>query len=135
MAGPLQHLVKEQRAAGATGTGVPMTNLLKLLTPDEQVSSATRTAETVPISQRRVLRRLLRDLVAFTGTAITDVAATLRKASRRTQHRLLYHRAGTFTHDEVRRVVLELGPARVLRVIDELTQPQQQPQLPFEAAE
>ena len=108
-----------------------MTNLLKLLTPDEQVSSATRTTETVPISQRRVLLRLLRDLVAFTGTAITEVAATPRKASRRTQHRLLYRRAGTFTNDEVRRVVLELGPARVLRAIDELTQPQ----LPFEAAE
>jgi hypothetical protein len=47
-----------------------------------------------------------------------------RQASkrRRSQQRLLYRRG--FTPDEVRRVVLEIGPMRVLGVIDELTQPQ-----------
>lgn len=40
---------------------------------------------------------------------------------RHRQQRLLYRRG--FTPDEVRRVVLEIGPMRVLGVIDELTQP------------
>jgi hypothetical protein len=43
-------------------------------------------------------------------------------SKRRRQQRLLYRRG--FTPDEVNRIVLELGPERVLRVVDQLTAPQ-----------
>jgi hypothetical protein len=51
--------------------------------------------------------------------------------SKRRQQRLLYRRADGLTPDEVSRIVSALGPERVLRVVDRLTQPE----LPLVAAE
>ena len=87
--------------------------------------------KTVTGQQRRALRKLIRDLVAFTGTAINDFAAMPRKAPQRKRQRLLYRRADTLSDDEVKSIVVEVGPERVLRVVDKLTSPQ----LPLVAAE
>ena len=51
----------------------------------------------------------------------------VQASKRRRQQRLLYRRG--FTPDEVRRFVCEIGPMRVLGIIDELSQ------LPSQAAE
>jgi hypothetical protein len=72
--------------------------------------------------QRRALRKLLRDLVAFTGTAINDLAAAPRKTPQRKRQRL-YRRADALSDDEVKSIVVEIGPERVLRVVDRLTAP------------
>jgi hypothetical protein len=61
-----------------------------------------------------------------TKTRSPSNAAIVRK---RRQQRLLYRRG--VTPYELTRIVLELGPERILRVIDRLTQPE----LPLEAAE
>jgi hypothetical protein len=87
--------------------------------------------KTVTGQQRRALRKLLRDLVAFTGTAINELAAAPRKAPQRKRQRLLYRRADTLSDDEVKSIVVELGSERVLRVVDKLTSPE----LPLVAAE
>ena len=50
-------------------------------------------------------------------------AARRRRALRKRKQQRLLYRCG-FTPDEIRRLVLEIGPMRVLGVIDELTQPQ-----------
>jgi hypothetical protein len=84
-----------------------------------------------PAKQRRALRKLIRDLVAFTGCSVAAFAATPRRAPQSKRQRVLYRRADTLTDDEVRRIVVELGPNRVLRVVDRLTQPP----LPLQAAE
>jgi hypothetical protein len=70
-------------------------------------------------------------LVAFTGTAINDIAATPRKAPQHKRKRLLYRRADTLSDNEVKRIVAELGPERVMCALDRITQPQ----LPLVAAE
>jgi hypothetical protein len=90
----------------------------------------TPAGKTVTGQQRRALRKLLRDLVVFTGTAINDLAATPRKAPQRKRCRLLYRRADTLSDDEVKSIVVELGPERVLRIVDKLTSPE----LPLVAA-
>ena len=88
--------------------------------------------KTVTGQQRRALRKLIRDLVAFTGTAINDLAAAPHsKTPQRKRQRLLYRRADTLSDDEVKSIVVEVGPERVLRVVDKLTSPQ----LPLVAAE
>ena len=106
-----------------------LTPLSKVPTTNGQ--AAGKTVKTVTGQQRRALRKLIRDLVAFTGTAINDFAAMPRKAPQRKRQRLLYRRADTLSDDEVKSIVVELGPERVLRVVDKLTQPQ----LPLVAAE
>jgi len=83
------------------------------------------------VKQKRALRKLLRDLVVFTGTAIHDLESAPRKQAQRKCHqRLLYRCADTLSDDEVKRVVVEIGPERVLRALDMYTQPTL-----FEAAE
>ena len=77
--------------------------------------------------QKRALRKLLRDLVAFTGTAINDLAATPRKAPQPKRQRLLYRHADSLTDADLDRLVAELGVERVMRALDRLTQPS----LPF----
>jgi hypothetical protein len=87
--------------------------------------------ETVTRQQKRALRKLLRDLVAFTGTAITDLAATPRKSPQRKRQRLLYRRADTLSDDEVKNIVAEVGIERCWRAVEKITQPE----LPMVAAE
>ena len=81
--------------------------------------------------QRRLLRRLFHDLVTFAGVAASDLAGRPRKAPQCKRSRLLYRKGDTLTPDEVTRIVVEIGPERVLRAVDKLTQPT----LPLVAAE
>ena len=94
-------------------------------------SSVPKVQPLATAQQRRALHKLLRDLVAFTGTAITEIASKPRKTPQRKRERLLYRRAGTLTDEEIKRVVVELGCERVLRAVDKLTSPE----LPLQAAE
>jgi len=95
------------------------------------VSNVPKVQPVVTTAQKRALRKLLRDLVAFTGSAITELAPAPRKAPQHKCQRLLYRRPNTLTDDEVKSIVVELGPACVLHAVDKLTQPQ----LPLQAAE
>ena len=77
--------------------------------------------------QRRALRKLLRDLVAFTGTALHELGGAPRKAPHPKRLRLLYRRADTLTDADLAVLVAEVGVERVMRALDRLTQPS----LPF----
>jgi hypothetical protein len=84
------------------------------------------------VKQRRALRRLLNDLITFTGTAVADLASKPRKATRQpNRRRLLYRRADTFTDADLDALVAEIGIDRIWRAVEKLTQPQ----LPLQAAE
>ena len=88
-----------------------MNLLLRIPTANEQAPADN----TLTGQQKRALRKLLRHLIVFTGVAAADVAVAPRKVPQR----------------KVTRLVIELGPERILRVVDRLTQPQ----LPLVAAE
>jgi hypothetical protein len=92
---------------------------------------AGKTVKTVAGQQRRVLRKLLRDLVAFTGTAINELAATPRKAPQPKRQRLLYRRADSLTDADLDALVSEIGIGRWWAAAERATQPQ----LPLVAAE
>ena len=81
--------------------------------------------------QKRALRKLLHDLIAFTGTAINDLAATPRKAPQRNRQRLLYRRADSLTDADLDMLVVEIGIGRWWAAAERATQPQ----LPLQAAE
>ena len=82
--------------------------------------------------QRRALRKLFRDLVTFTGTAASELAAAPgSKAPQRPRQRLLYRSAGSLTDADLDRLIAEIGIDRIWRVVEKLTQPQ----LPLVAAE
>ena len=75
--------------------------------------------------QRRALRKLIRDLVAFTGTALNDLAATPRnKTPRRNRERLLYRNANSLTDTDIDRLVAEIGIDRWWAAADRATKPQ-----------
>jgi len=94
-------------------------------------TAKTVTGQAESVKQRRALRKLLRDLVAFTGTAINDLAATPRKAPQPKRQRLLYRRADTLTDADLAVLVAEVGVDRIWRAVDKITQPK----LPLVAAE
>jgi hypothetical protein len=81
--------------------------------------------------QRRALRKLLRDLIVFTGVAAADVAVAPRKVPQRKRHRLLYGRADTLSDTDLDRLVAEIGIGRWWAAAERATQPQ----LPLVAAE
>jgi hypothetical protein len=85
--------------------------------------TATAAMEAATAKQRRALRKLLRDLVAFTGTAINDLAATPRKAPQSKRQRLLYRRADTLSDTDLDTLVTEIGAARLMATLDRWTQP------------
>lgn len=93
----------------------------------QSLSASPARSITVNGQQRRALRKLLRDLVAFTGTAINDLAATPRKAPQPKRQRLLYRHADSLTDADLDRLVAELGVERVMGAFDRLTRPS----LPF----
>lgn|SRR5262245_24263636 len=97
----------------------------------ETAVSLQNNVAAVQPAQQRLLRKLLRDLVAFTGTAITDIAGKPRKTPQRKRDRLLYRKAATYADSEIEKIVVELGPERVLAALDRATQPR----LPLVAAE
>ena len=87
--------------------------------------------KTVNGQQKRALNKLLRDLVAFTGTAITDLAAKPKVGKPKQQPtRLLYRRADTLTEADHDRLVVEVGAAPLMAALDRATQPP----LPFMVA-
>jgi hypothetical protein len=91
-----------------------------------QAAGKTATGQTDSVKQRRALRKLLRDLVAFAGVAAVNLASAPRKTPQRNRERLLYRRADTLSDDEVKSIVVALGPERVLRAVDKLTAPELQ---------
>jgi hypothetical protein len=83
----------------------------------------------VQIEQRRALRRLLRDIVALTGSTLTELAATPRKPSQPQRRRLLYRRA--LSDGDLDTLVGEIGVERLWAAVERATQPR----LPLVAAE
>jgi len=98
------------------------------MTPHVQ-SNVAKVQTGISARQKRALRRLLRIL----GTAINDLAVAPRKAPQHNRQRLLYRRASALTDDKIESLVVELGPERVLRIVDRLTAPELP--LPLVAAE
>src|SRR4051812_43417971 len=86
-------------------------------------SVTTTTSQSSPPTsqQKRALTRLLRDLVAFGGVAVAEIAAKPRKAPRPTQRppRLLYRK--TLTDDDLDRLCAELGADRLMAALDRWT--------------
>jgi hypothetical protein len=91
--------------------------LVRLSTTDPVATEAE------PAKQRRMLRRLLRDLVAFTGASINELA-TPRRAAQPERNRLLYRRADTLTDSDLDRLVAEIGATRLMAALDRLTKPE-----------
>jgi hypothetical protein len=86
---------------------------------------------TDPVKQQgRVLKRLLRDLIVFTGVAAAGLSSQPRKSRQMKRRRILYRR-GELSDADLEQLVTEVGIDRVWRVLDRLTQPQ----LPLQAAE
>ena len=85
-----------------------------------------QTSQPLPTTnqQRRALAKLLRDLVAFTGTAINDLSVVPRKASRPNQRRLLYRRPDKLTDTDLDRLVVEIGIDRWCAAADRVTSPE-----------
>jgi hypothetical protein len=75
------------------------------------------------VNQRRVLKRLLRDLITFTGTSLADVASK-PKPPRQIKHRVLYRRGDSFTDADLFQVIDEIGAKRMLTALDAYTRPQ-----------
>jgi hypothetical protein len=66
---------------------------------------------------------LVKDLVAFAGTAITDVTVKQqRKAAQPGRRRLLYRRE--LSEADLDRLVAEIGFDRLWRAVDRATQPE-----------
>jgi hypothetical protein len=82
-------------------------------------------------NQRRVLRKLLRDLIAFTGSAVTELAVAPRKAPQPKRRRLLYRRADSLSDADLDVLVREIGVERWWAALERATQPR----LPLIAAE
>jgi hypothetical protein len=70
--------------------------------------------------QQRMVRRLVRDLVAFAGTEISE--RKTRKARSKPQ-RVLFRRASTLTDADIDVLICEIGVERMLAGFDRYTQP------------
>jgi hypothetical protein len=75
------------------------------------------------IKQRRLLNKLVKDLVAFTGTALTDIASKPKAPRCQRKQRLLYRKASNLTEADLDVLVAEIGPERLWRALDRYTQP------------
>ena len=105
--------------------------LSKVCTTNGQAHVKAVSGQADSVKQRRALRKLICDLVAFTGTAINDLAATPRKAPQRKRQRLLYRRADSLTNADLDALVGAIGIDRWWAAAERATQPQ----LPLIAAE
>jgi hypothetical protein len=83
----------------------------------------TKTVSADPAKQqRRVVRRLMRDLVALTGPVLNnDLAGRSRKPPRRSD-RVLFRK--NLTDADLDRLVREIGAARLMEAVDRWTAPQ-----------
>jgi hypothetical protein len=80
------------------------------------------------VKQRRLLNKLMKDLIAFTGTAITDIASRPKAPRCQRKHRLLYRRATDLPEADLDVLIVEIGPDRLWWALDRYTQ--REPQLP-----
>ena len=97
-----------------------MLHVQRIPAPPASVHTRTVTGQ-----QRRALRKLIRDLVVFSGTALNDLAATPRnKTPRRNRERLLYRNANSLTDTDIDRLVGEIGAARLMAALDRHTSPE-----------
>ena len=71
--------------------------------------------------QRRFVRKLVRDLVAFAGTEISE--RKTRKA-RSKPRRVLFRRANTLTEADLDTLIREIGVERMMTAFDRFTQPE-----------
>jgi hypothetical protein len=79
------------------------------------------------VKQKRLLNRLVRDLVAFTGTAITDFTSKPPRKARdpnKSKRRLLYRRAADLSDADLNALIVEIGFDRMWSALDRYTQPQ-----------
>jgi hypothetical protein len=83
------------------------------------------------VKQRRLLNRLVKDLVAFTGTAITDLTRKPKAPRCQRKRRLLYRRANDLTEADLDALIGEIGFDRLWRALDRYASPS----LPLVAAE
>jgi hypothetical protein len=83
-----------------------------------------QTSTEASAQQRRVLRKLLRDLITFSGVAASDLAAVPRRAPQSKRQRLLYRRADTLTDGEIDMLVSEIGLDRWWSAAERATSPQ-----------
>jgi hypothetical protein len=74
---------------------------------------------------KRLLRRLLHDLIVVTGTSVADLASKPRRQPRQTKRRVLYRRGDSYTDADLFQVMDEIGAERILSALDAYTQPQQ----------
>jgi hypothetical protein len=81
-------------------------------------ASVPKTAAAVNTDRQRLARKLICDLVAFTGVAAAQLAAAPGKAPRR--QRIFYRKP---THHALVAAVLEIGIDRWLAAADRVTQP------------
>jgi|SRR5262245_51199296 len=97
--------------------------------PTQTVDGTPFTGVQVPdaVKQRRLLNKLVKDFVAFTGTALTDLASKPRKAAQPKRRRLLYRRASGLTDAELDALIVEVGFDRLWRALDRCTQPHNTP--------
>jgi len=87
-------------------------------------SGPTSPADTKEASKRRrLVRKLLGDLAAFTGVAVGELAATPPKVPRRRSNRVLFRRADTLTDIDLDRLVAEIGLGRWWSAFERATRP------------
>jgi hypothetical protein len=120
----------EGRATGRRNEQKEGYSMLDVLCPTTTTTpskaAATEAATTKPADgqQKRAVRKLVRDLVGFIGTTVNDLAATPRKTQpKRQRQRLLYRHADKLTDADLDRLVVEIGPARLMAALDRWTQP------------
>src|SRR5262249_50232086 len=73
--------------------------------------------------RRRLVRKLLGDLAAFTCVAVGELAATPPKAPRRRSNRVLFRRADTLTDIDLDQLVAEIGLSRWWSAFERATKP------------
>lgn len=73
--------------------------------------------------QRRVVRRLLRDLVALAGPVVSDDLAGRSRKPRRRPERVLFRSAESLTNADLERLIREIGANRLMAALDRWTRP------------
>jgi len=86
------------------------------------------------VKQRRLLNKLICNLVAYTGGELADIASKQRRSrdpNKPSKRRLLYRRAADLTDADLEVLVVTIGFDRLWRALDRHASPR----LPLVAAE
>jgi hypothetical protein len=83
------------------------------------------------VKQRRVLNKLVKSFVAYSGVALADIASKPKAARCQRKRRLLYRQPSNLTEADLNALIAEIGFDRLWRALDRCTQPE----LPMMAAE